>query len=414
MKKHNVVVIGSAWGDEGKGRSVDFLARSSAHPLVIRFNGGGQAGHTVWLTADIHHVFHTYGSGTFQDADTFLSKHVMFDPFLADRERSELHALGYSPKLYIDTRCRIVTLYDIFFGQLRAVLHGHGSCGLGINDTVDRSEYIALSYADIWDEEAFARKIAAIADYYAGKISLVTDGLGISAIPASLQDFATKIFSQESSNDYAQQLFSVCQTFKQSRVPDFHTHSLIFEGAQGLMLDEYYGNFPHVTRSRTGSQNVVDFCRERHIAIDEIFYITRCYATRHGYDAAFSRHARDISGYFAVVDSTNVHNPWQGTMQYDFLNIDTLTRFINQDLHYGLAAKHTLVMTCLDQMTTTRIPIIANNTQGYVEQSLAEVQADIAARLNSNVSFKVFADKVNNAVGHSETAMPLSHHPRPE
>ena len=83
------VVIGANYGDEGKGLATDYLASQGTKSLVVRFNGGAQAGHTVVTPDGCRHVFHHFGSGVFAEADTFLSKFFIVNPILFRTEFEE-------------------------------------------------------------------------------------------------------------------------------------------------------------------------------------------------------------------------------------------------------------------------------------------------------------------------------------
>lgn len=131
------VVIGANYGDEGKGLVTDFLSNSET--LVVRFNGGAQAGHTVVTPEGQRHVFHHIGSGALRGAATLLSRFFIVNPFIFLKEVKEL---GFEPTVSIDPRASVTTPYDMLLNQAVERKRGeerHGSCGLGINETVTRS-----------------------------------------------------------------------------------------------------------------------------------------------------------------------------------------------------------------------------------------------------------------------------------
>src|SRR6266700_4872017 len=106
--KQATVILGSNYGDEGKGRVVDYL--STPNTAVIRFNGGAQAGHTVVTPEDKRHVFHHVGSGALASSRTYLAKHFVLNPILFWHEYPELCKLaGYAPLVAADTRCAVTT-----------------------------------------------------------------------------------------------------------------------------------------------------------------------------------------------------------------------------------------------------------------------------------------------------------------
>src|SRR5690606_12238557 len=104
-------VIGIGFGDEGKGITTDFLCSRSRNPIVVRFSGGHQAGHTVVLNG-VRHVFSNFGSGTLRGAPTYWAKYCTVNPIGIINELDSLIKKGITPKLYIDEKCPITTPYD--------------------------------------------------------------------------------------------------------------------------------------------------------------------------------------------------------------------------------------------------------------------------------------------------------------
>src|SRR5262249_44358262 len=128
--------------------------------------------------------------------------------------------------------------------------------------------------------------------------------------------------------------------------------AIVFEGAQGLLLDQDRGAFPHVTRSNTGLKNVLTIAAEAGIAHLEVIYVTRCYVTRHG--AGPLAHELPGPPHPDVIDTTNVPNPWQGRLRFGTLDLSILKRAVAADLSDAARAvitvSHGLAMTCLDQV----------------------------------------------------------------
>lgn len=120
---------------------------------------------------------------------------------------------------------------------------------------------------------------------------------------------------------------------------------LLFEGAQGLLLDQDHEFFPHVTPSKTGLANPSQLAREWGVEHLHALYVTRAYATRHG----AGPFPREVPG-LAYPDATNVANAWQGSLRYGALDLDLLAKSINDDQPCAdLAVEKTFAMTCLDQ-----------------------------------------------------------------
>jgi adenylosuccinate synthase len=137
-----------------------------------------------------------------------------------------------------------------------------------------------------------------------------------------------------------------------------HKQEMIVEGAQGLMLDEFLGQFPHVTRSVTGLSSSIAAAFECGYTTVQPVYVTRSYLTRHG-NGPLSNDGEVISNH-KLNDLTNVENKWQGAIRYAPLNLDELKRFIELDYIRGQASAHVtgttlaapiIFLTCMDQLS---------------------------------------------------------------
>jgi len=129
-------------------------------------------------------------------------------------------------------------------------------------------------------------------------------------------------------------------------------NSVIFEGAQGLLLDQGHKFFPHVTRSNTGMKNVSQIIKQLGYKNEEveIIYVTRAYLTRHG-EGPFPTELKE-KPYSKIEDLTNIPNPYQGTLRFGLLDLNELSETINKDIQNaeGLNYKVKLAITCLDQL----------------------------------------------------------------
>lgn len=141
---------------------------------------------------------------------------------------------------------------------------------------------------------------------------------------------------------------------------------VVFEGAQGLLLDQTIGHFPYVTRSNCGLLNVAEIMQECGMAEVEVFYMSRAYVTRHGAGPIDHQQPGPPGERFA--DQTNLPNSWQGTLRFGTLDIDVLDRAIRADLASvsGRIATVTprLTVTCLDQIDQTRWVENGTSTNG--------------------------------------------------
>lgn len=335
-------VIGANFGDEGKGLVTDYL--STPETLVVRFNGGAQAGHTVVTPDGQRHVFGHVGSGTFRGAKTLLSRFFLVNPFLFEQERAALHALGVPfPVVYVDPMASVTTPFDMLLNQAVERARGsgrHGSCGLGINETVTRSldpRYALPAWA-LLNMAAVRQKLQLIAEEWApvraGELKVpvpeVPPGM-LDAFCDAVDRFALSTRLQPDTKMIAQ-----------------HVDHLVFEGAQGLGLDEGAKDFPYVTRSRTGITNVRTLLEAAHVVHPMVaYYVTRPYLTRHGAGPL----AHEVSGHpFGWTGpETNRTNEFQGAFRYAPFDAEGLVARVEQDWWMLAPITQRLVVTCLDQ-----------------------------------------------------------------
>jgi adenylosuccinate synthase len=256
----HVAVVDLGYGDAGKGTVVDALCASGRVAAVIRFNGGAQAAHNVVTPAGRHHTFAQFGSGTFHGVPTHLSRFVVVDPLAL---AAEARALG-SPfhLLTIDGAALLATPWHRAANQVRERRRGrarHGSCGMGIGQTVEH----ALSNADaprVADVLSPARLRA--------RLAAVRDALGPFDDVPPLEDVVEAFLA-----------FGRAVSIVDSR----HLERLlaqgrcVFEGAQGVLLDEWRGWHPYTTWSTTTFANVAALCPSF-----ERLGVVRAYTTRHG------------------------------------------------------------------------------------------------------------------------------------
>ncbi|WP_395395589.1 adenylosuccinate synthetase [Novosphingobium sp. BL-8A] len=350
MTKVARAVIGAAYGDEGKGRTIEWLAaQSPGGAVVVRSNGGAQAGHTVVRPDGIRHVFHHLGSGALVGAATHLSRFMVSHPMKLPEEVQRIAGLGGCIEVTADPRGLVTTPWDMMVNQAIEMARGdgrHGSCGLGFGETVARAEDFdsRLTVGDLAAPD-LAEKLRAIRDEWlparmaqAGfdpKLSGPLDHAGAPGLFAHFLEDCRRFLSLVTIRDDA----ALGQE-----------HSVIFEGAQGLRLDRNYPEFPYLTRSNTGIANMAAIAREAGIEALEPIYVTRCYLTRHGRGPMPDE--RDIAAYFKVDDATNQPNPWQETLRFGLLDPQALAHDIRTDLAKApasISVRPSLAVTCLDQ-----------------------------------------------------------------
>lgn len=334
-------VIGANFGDEGKGLVTDYLCASEGAGMVVRYNGGAQAGHTVVTPMGERHVFHHFGSGTFAGVPTFLSQFFVCNPLIALREADELLDLNYRPVLYAHPNCMVSTFADMMINQMREDKRSkdrHGSVGIGFHETIRRSDIpeLKITMSDLWNGISLEKRLYEIcgkyAEYRTGK----------------------KIHKPD---DMIHNWIALCEKFANSVHPlgIQQCEDPVFEGAQGLLLDQDNKEFfPHLTHSKTGMHNVRLLCKQANIKDIDAYYVSRTYLTRHG---AGKLPGEDPS--MKYYDDTNLPHKYQGGLRFAPLDYDQLVSRCYKDM--GNMSKYNLVLTHCDQ----QVPPTSANADLY-------------------------------------------------
>lgn len=345
------VVIGANFGDCGKGLITDYLCSRPkvTDALVVRFCGGAQAGHTVVLPDGKRHVFHHYGSGTFAGARTYLSRFFVCNPVLFNRELQDLISTSFSLKVYAHRECLVTTPFDMVINQMLESSRGerrHGSCGVGVNETICRSQHprYSLLLNDLQEPDKLMVRLIAIRDEYVPR-RVAELGLMPDADLTRIKELdAVERFAKE-----CRIFSSMVEPVDDGIIRKFEP--VIFEGSQGLLLDQGHHWFPHVTRSNTGIQNVASIAKKAGLANFDVIYVTRAYMTRHG--AGPFPTEGPLDEYFPeMFDETNIDHPFQGKLRYGLLTLDLLRSSITADLRKAkeITVNPSLAVTCLDQI----------------------------------------------------------------
>jgi adenylosuccinate synthase len=351
--KNNIsatIIIGANYGDEGKGLITDFMAKKYKNSLVVRHNGGSQAAHTVQVNGK-RHVFHHFGSGTLAGRPTYLSSHFLCDPIRFHEEYNLLNKnFNISPEIFVDINAEIVTPWDCILNQISA---NGDTCGAGINETLTRIENrpdlrlaVNMPFCDAW---IIIRKIAI--DYFPKEITKrIQHGAEEICITATSCQFIDHFF--EDYKDFSNKLKltdSLSSAIKRIKDVDH----IIFEGSQGLMLDQNHKNFPFVTRSNTGVKNAMEICAECGITDIEVVYVTRSYMTRHGAGPFPHETSLDQMTEFNIVDQTNIPNQYQGSLRFAYFQPFRMCKEILKDIEPytdNSELKVSLAITCMDQL----------------------------------------------------------------
>ena len=316
-------VIGSNFGDEGKGLVTDYLSASDPkNTIVCRYNGGAQAGHTVETPDGRRHIFSHFGAGSLAGASTYLSRFFISNPLNFEVERKALSNLCDIPDIVVDARSLLTTPYDVAINRAienRRGVDRHGSVGLGINETVTRClTYGRGTYVGDIYHSNLRDKLDRIRDNY---FPMRLSSLGIDPNEVKVDENVIDLYleSCRSFTDHTGMVGS-----ERTALSGFST--VVFEGAQGLLLDEFHNYFPYVTRSRTGAPNIIDICRTVGISNIETIYVTRPYITRHG-AGPFPHYDPSLK----YDDLTNIPNDWQETMRFGRIDLNEWTNEVLTD-----------------------------------------------------------------------------------
>jgi adenylosuccinate synthase len=323
--KRAVITVGLGFGDEGKGAAVDFLTRKLGADLVVRYCGGSQAGHNVQLPDGQRHTFSQFGAGTLapDPPRTYLGPNVVIDPLALAREARHLAELGVREParlLTIHPRCLVATPWLQILNRLKELSRGdarHGSCGQGIGE--------ARSYWLRYGEDAVFTADLRRLDVLRHKLELQRQ-----RILLELQDHIDRVDAdalrefdlwEHNAEAVACDLHEATPDGLtiDATVPEFRT--AIFEGAQGVLLDEYRGFHPHTTWSTVTPHHAWELVHVMNVEAVAVLGITRAYTTRHG-EGPLPTFSAELTE--RLQDRGNPWNAWQGSLRCGCLDLPLL------------------------------------------------------------------------------------------
>ena len=362
------IIIGASYGDEGKGLAADYFGSRGSSDLVdlvnVLTNGGPQRGHTVEMPDGLRHVFKHFGAASFRGATSYFDRQFLVNPMEFVREYEELSSIHKAPMVFMHPDCRFTTPWDMMVNQMLREKKGiHNSCGYGIWETVLRYQrgwgisFDTFAKMTMDDRLAYLRRIRDL--YFYERIREIENNrvepAGKTPETASFctgthnpfenfaaglpyfRDMADCFFSEELLYHFEEDcecMRRLCPARPESFLKHFRT--VIFENAQGLLLD---GNLKKeeefTTPSTTGIGKVFQTVERVFRGADaEVCYITRSYLTRHG-DGPMENEIKgnqlrdQLPGVGA--DVTNVENSFQGRLRYGMMDADLLVKRIQED-----------------------------------------------------------------------------------
>jgi adenylosuccinate synthase len=376
--KRAIITVGLGFGDEGKGATVDFLVRQFDADLVIRYCGGSQAAHNVQVPDGRRHTFSQFGAGTLAapsgGVKTWLGPQVIIDPPAMLREALHLKEMGVANPLSllsVHPSCLVATAWHRALNRLREIARGkdvHGSCGQGMGET--RAYWLRYGSDSLFAGDLRNRTVLADKLELQRQRSLlqmqeiipeISSSLYSSATPDDLEDSAVKALPRHSG--FHQEIIKVeldnlsnealanqlAAPFEQgvalsNQVPRCG-ETVIFEGAQGVLLDEYRGFPPYTTWSTVTDHHAWDLVSAMGVESVAVLGLTRAYTTRHG-AGPLPTWSEELTAQFQ--DPGNPFNRWQGSLKCGWLDLPLL--------RYAAAAIGRLdgiVVNHLDQMDSS-------------------------------------------------------------
>jgi adenylosuccinate synthase len=271
-KVHCVVVVGAQWGDEGKGKLVDVLAERA--DLVVRYQGGANAGHTVHMSAG-EFVLHQIPSGILQGAVCIVGNGVVLDPetFFTELDALVTRGVKVEHKLFVSDRAHLILPYHKLLDQARERRERIGTTGRGIGPAYeDKYGRRGVRVGDL-------RGLARAQDLVAARVTAANEMLGLlggteradpAAHRALLERWAPRLLPL--TVDAGRVVYEALQ----------RGDSVLLEGAQGALLDVDHGTYPYVTSSNTTAGGAAVGAGIGPTAIDAVLGVVKAYTTRVG------------------------------------------------------------------------------------------------------------------------------------
>jgi adenylosuccinate synthase len=373
------IVAGLAFGDEGKGTMVDFLCRKHKANWVVRYNGGPQAAHNVVLPNGLHHTFSQFGSGTFVPGCwTYLSEYMLIEPYAMLLENVDLQSSGVHDgldRLLINPKSVIITPWHWRANRLKEMSRGknrHGSCGMGIGEArADQLDGLFLEVSDIRCHHSLER---------------------LKWIKATkLQQCKKFINSEETQDLYDQMEYELPESVRdfylrawlpKVKIGTFYDvkHSIpnavVFEGSQGVLLDETHGFGNHVTWTDCTFNNALEIIKYGVPDSDiTTIGVVRTYFTRHGAGPFVTESADLLMHGLAPRKDHNENNKWQGNLRIGYFDA-TAFKYALKTLNV-LRKVDELAVTHMDALNYQNIWIYADCYRSRPFEQLREINKEI-------------------------------------
>ena len=272
----NVVVLGTQWGDEGKGKIVDLLTDQAG--AVVRFQGGHNAGHTLVIEGETT-ILHLIPSGILREnVACLIGNGVVLSPEAALKEIRELEAKGVPvrDRLKISPACPLILPYHVALDQARESKRGNekiGTTGRGIGPaSEDKAGRRGLRLGDLQDEQRFTRKLRDVMEYHNFFLEKYyqVEALNVDKVLTESLEMGRELLPM------MDDVTSLLHAYRKAGT------NIMFEGAQGSLLDIDHGTYPFVTSSNTTAGGTATGSGFGPLYLDYVLGITKAYTTRVG------------------------------------------------------------------------------------------------------------------------------------
>ena len=271
----SLVVIGAQWGDEGKGKIIDILTEKA--DLVVRFQGGHNAGHTLVIDGE-KTVLHLIPSGIFNDAKCLIGNGVVLHlpTIIKEIEYLESKGIDVQSKLMISSQCPLILPSHIAIDEAREKSlekNAIGTTGRGIGPVYeDKVARRAVHVMDLFEEDLFRSKLTSLTTYHNFLLEKLYESEGTD-LEGTYKDWMNHF------NKIKNLIVDSSEVVNNLKSQG---SNILFEGAQGSMLDIDQGTYPFVTSSNTLSGAASLGSGSGPLDIDGVLGITKAYATRVG------------------------------------------------------------------------------------------------------------------------------------
>jgi len=298
-------VIDLGYGDSGKGTTVEWLCDKLKPDFVGRFNGAAQAAHNIHLECGHSHTFSQFGCGTFQGVKTYLSRYVSIEPLGIYMEAQALNKFIGNEVLnglYIHKDAMVITPYHRALNRFKETRRGadrHGSTGFGHGALMKmsiKSPSLTLRYKDLVNKKTILARLDAI------RADILKEFSGIE----NHEDFNVDLDGVVDMYGY---IYDNTITVDNEMERNILSSNVVWEGAQGILLDENFGFHPHTTWSTVNQKNIISMYNHHDLDYElNVIGVIRSHMTRHGAGVFVTE---DDECNHMIADDDNCFNEWQ-------------------------------------------------------------------------------------------------------